>query len=102
MDETQYLCKDCKHCVMDKFGWITSLGGLVGVDDWMFKCSKVGYPARVIVNPVFGNEKIKAKSSYCSTARGSGDCGPEAKYWTPKHKKDLFKALKKEYHDRED
>ena len=96
MDETEYLCKDCKHCVMDKFGRITTLGGLLGVEDWMFKCSKIVYPARVVVNPVTGNEKVKEKLTYCSIARNSENCGPNAKYWTPKHKKDLFKALTKE------
>lgn len=96
MDETEYLCKDCKHCVMDTFGWITTLGGLLGVADWMFKCSRLGQPAHVVVNPVTGYEKIKERFPYCSTARGSGDCGPTAGYWTPKHKKDLFKALTKE------
>ena len=96
MDETQYLCKDCKHCVMDTFGWITTLGGRLGVADWMFKCSRIGQPAHVVVNPVIGYEKIKERLSYCSIARSIGDCGPTAKYWTPKHKKDLFKALTKE------
>jgi len=96
MDETEYLCKDCKHCVMDKYGLITSFGGLLGVKDWMFKCSKIVYPAKVVVNPVTGPEKIKEKLTYCSIARNSENCGPNAKYWTPKHKKDLFKALTKE------
>lgn len=94
-----YLCKDCKHCKMDIFSYITSLGGRVGVKDWMFKCSNTFKPAREIVNPVFGTEKIKAEMSYCDHERKNGRCGPTARYWQPKHKKDLFKMITKESYD---
>lgn len=90
------LCKDCKHCKMDMFSWITSLGGRVNAQDYMFKCSKSIQPAKEIINPVYGAEKIKAKMTYCDYERKSGECGPTAKHWIPKHKKDLFKMLTKE------
>lgn len=93
-----YLCKDCKHCKMDTFSWLTSLGGRVGAKDYMFKCAKTVQPAKEVINPVYGPEKIKKKMSYCDYERKrEAGCGPEAKYWTPKHKKDLFKMLTKEH-----
>lgn len=93
-------CKDCKHCKMDIFSWVTSLGGRFNAKDYMFKCGHSIEPAREIINPVYGPEKIKQKMSYCDHERKHGDCGPTAKYWIPKHKKDLFKMLTKEtYYD---
>jgi len=94
-----YLCKDCKHSRMDIFSYITSLGGRVGAKDYMFKCSNTFKPAKEIVNPVIGVEKIKAEMTYCDHERKNGMCGPTARYWKPKHKKDLFKMLTKESYD---
>lgn len=92
------LCKNCKHCKMDTFSWVTSLGGRVNTKDYMFKCGRSIEPAKEIINPVYGPEKIKQKMSYCDAERKYGDCGPTGKNWTPKHKKDLFKMLTKENH----
>lgn len=93
------LCKDCKFSKLSPANLVMSLGGLVGVKDYMYKCSKAVTPAREIIDPVTGPTKIKAAVSYCSVERKHGDCGPTAKFWIPKHKKDLFKMLTKEDYD---
>lgn len=96
---TVLLCRDCKFSKLGTANIIMTLGGLVGVKDYMYKCSKAVTPAREIIDPVTGPTKIKAEVSYCSVERKHGDCGPTAKNWIPKHKKDLFKMLTKEHHD---
>ena len=90
------LCKDCKFSKLSTINNIMTLGGMVGTKDFMYKCSKAVTPAREIIDPVTGPAKIKAEVSYCSIERKHGDCGPTAKFWIPKHKKDLFKLLTKE------
>lgn len=94
------LCKDCKFSSIGPANTVLTLGGLVGVKDFMYKCKKSITPARDIIDPVTGPTKIKAEISHCSFERKHGECGPTAKHWTPKHKKDLFKMLTKEtYYD---
>lgn len=93
------LCKDCKFSKLGAVNTIMTLGGLVGVKDFMYKCSKAVTPDREIIDPVTGPTKIKAEKTFCSIERKHGDCGPTAKHWSPKHKKDLFKMLTKEEHD---
>jgi hypothetical protein len=97
--DTVYICKDCKFGKMDVSDTIFTLGGKVGVTDSMFKCSKTITSAKITVDPVIGHKKVKPEMKYCSVERTYGKCGPEAKYWIPKHKKDLFKMLTKESHD---
>lgn len=98
-----YLCKDCKFSKMSIANNIFTLGGLVGAKSFMYKCSNAIKPAHEIIDPVFGIEQVKAAMPFCSIERNQDTqntrCGPLAKYWVPKHKKDLFKALTKEYHD---
>ncbi len=65
----------------------------------MYKCNKSVTPAREIIDPVTGPTKIKAETAYCSFERKHGNCGPIAKNWVPKHKKDLFKMITKESYD---
>jgi len=93
------LCKDCKFSKMNVANRIFTLGGLVGTESFMYKCTKNVKPARDVIDPVIGPEHIKAEMNYCETERKHGDCGPTGKYWLPKHKKDLFKALTKDYND---
>lgn len=97
--DTVYICKDCKFGKMDISDTIFTLGGNVGVTDSMFKCSKTVTSSKITVNPVIGRKKTKPEMSYCSSERKYGNCGPEAKHWIPKHKKDLFKMLTKESYD---
>jgi len=94
-----YLCKDCKFGKMNVSDTIFTLGGIVGVTDSMFKCTKTAKSAQVITDPVIGHKKVNPEMSYCSVERKYGDCGPNALHWVPKHKKDLFKMLTKESHD---
>lgn len=69
----------------------------------MYKCSNAIKPAHEIIDPVHGNEHIKATMPFCTIERTNDyqntRCGPTGKNWAPKHKKDLFKALTKEYND---
>jgi hypothetical protein len=97
--DTVYICKDCMFGKMDVSDTIFTLGGIVGVTDIMFKCTKTAKSAQVITDPVIGHKKVKPEMSFCSVERKYGDCGPNAKNWIPKHKKDLFKMLTKESHD---
>ena len=94
-----YLCKDCKFSKMSIANNIFTLGGLVGARGFMYKCARSHKTAYDIIDPVTGPARIKAETSYCEVERRHGDCGPTAKNWTPKHKKDLFKALTKEHYD---
>lgn len=98
-----YLCKDCKFSKMDLTNNILTLGGRIGAKSFMYKCSNAIKPAHEIIDPVRGPEQIKSAMPFCTVERLSNHqndkCGPTGKYWTPKHKKDLFKALAKEYND---
>ena len=91
-----YLCKDCKFSKMSVLNTITMLGGRVGAQNFMYKCTKTFKPGRDIIDPVTGPEFVKPELSYCESERKHGECGPTAKNWAPKKKKDLFKMLTKE------
>lgn len=91
-----YLCKDCKFSKMDVLDTIFTLGGRVCVVSSMYRCSKSIQPAHYINDIVTGPVKINAEIPFCAIERGHGSCGPSAKHWVPKHKKDLFKMLTKE------
>lgn len=94
-----YLCKDCKLSRMDLIDTIATLGGRVGAKEFMYKCTRTASPTYNIIDPVTGPNRTKAALSYCGVERKHGDCGPTAKTWTAKHKKDLFKMLTKEHYD---
>jgi hypothetical protein len=99
---TDYLCKDCIHSRVSKFAKICSyiLEWSEPKSHW-YKCSKTYKNKKVIKDPVVGSTEIKGTMEYCTVARlaGTNKCGPDAKYWAPKKKKDLFKMLTKENHD---
>ena len=93
MDETEYLCKDCKHSFVH---WATRLVWLGFVPSIYYNCRKAFTPKKTEFDPVFGTKKVSGTYDSCRFARrNTGPCS-NAKMWTPKHKKDLFKALKKE------
>ena len=98
-----YLCKDCKFSRLDLFNTIITLGGRVGAKSFMYKCSNAIKPAHELLDPVKGVERIKATMPFCSIERNQDmqntRCGPTGKHWVPKRKKDLFKALTKDYND---
>ena len=99
MAKELFSCKDCRHSTMSMVDRIFTLNGLVAVYDTNYKCSKFPEAKTIVDDIVLGPMKVKAKLPYCSIARRHGQCGLDAKYWQPKHKKDLFKMLTKETHD---
>ena len=94
-----YLCKDCKFSRLGALFTIVTLGGHVGASSFMYTCSKAIKPEHEVIDAVTGPKKIKVEVPYCAVERGHGDCGPTAKHWVPKRKKDLFKMLTKDYND---
>lgn len=95
---TQHLCKDCIHSrisYFDKFGSYIFEFSAPKASSYM--CSKKFKPEKEIIDPVIGTTKEKSTMTYCSVERKNGNCGPTAKYWQPKHKKDLFKMFQKDY-----
>lgn len=97
-DESEYLCKDCKHSFMKVSDKIFTLGGSVGVSKYYYKCRKAYVEQSINYDPVLGAEKIKPEYQACIWARRTdAKCGPDGKLWQPKHKKDLFKMLTKEH-----
>jgi hypothetical protein len=95
---TDYHCKDCIHSrisTFDKYGsYIFEFRAPRGHS---YRCAKTAEPEKKIIDPVIGPTKIKAKLNYCDSERKHGDCGMDAKFWSPKKKKDLFKMLTKEH-----
>ena len=81
---------------MDVLDTIVTLGGRTGVNSIMYRCSKAIKPAHYTNDIVTGLIKINAEIPFCTMERHHGNCGPTAKHWSPKHKKDLFKVLTKE------
>lgn len=90
----EFLCKDCVH-------------GFVSWSDWpnhffekspfYMKCKKTGVRDEHKFNPIHGYTTKDLKYKKCIEERGySGNCGPSATRWSPKHKKDLFKVLTKD------
>lgn len=59
---TMYLCKDCKHSKMDFADKIFTLGGLVGVVDLNYKCSKFPKEETIVENMVIGPKKVSYSS----------------------------------------
>jgi hypothetical protein len=95
-NNTYYFCKDCRFSKMNLVDIVITLGGTLGVDTSMYRCSKAFKPAEHRTDLVIGPIKINAETPYCSVERAHGDCGKNAKNWSPKKKKDLFKMLTKE------
>lgn len=99
-DESEYLCKDCKHSFLSLPEKLVTLNGRVNVTKYSYKCRKSYVEQSVEYDPVIGGEVIKPEYQKCVWARRKDSgCGPDANFWQPKHKKDLFKMLKKEHND---
>lgn len=92
--KTEYLCKDCKHSFMP-------LGDRIVFPHrpaHIFKCKKGYRESEKYQDPVVGCRKTKADYEACSIMRlGHSDCGPNAKFWAPRRKKDIFKFINKEH-----
>lgn len=81
----------CKNCCNNQASWfVRNFGNSV-----FWSCGIEGNYEPEEFNPVDG----KTRGGYyksCSTARGKyGPCGPEARLWTPRNKKDIFVFLKR-------
>lgn len=86
---TELLCKDCKHSFVTFINWLASNG------KYRYTCRKAFVPETTRIDPVIGEIKVKSKYECCSIARiESKQCGPEAKNWEPKSKKQFFLAIK--------
>ena len=87
----ELLCKNCIHGFVPLADWPNYY--ILRSHHWM-KCRKTGKLDESTFNPVTGYIKKKADYKDCWEERDrSGGCGPSAKFWSPKHKKDLFKLL---------
>lgn len=95
---TNYLCKDCKHAVIPKKAYLSYLFELKAPASHWYKCGKTSKGVVVKDDPVTGPKTVFKDMDYCAVARinDTDRCGPDAKYWEPKHKKDLFKFLAKD------
>ena len=92
----ELLCKDCKH----SFRLWSDFPHWGSGYEW--RCRNRFVEAQIKIDPVIGPKKEEAYYEKCGTARMSRltrdikdeHCGPEAKHWSPKHKKHLFLAIK--------
>ena len=62
-----------------------------------YHCQKGKQEEPAKIDAITGRKtKTKITYKYCFLARLNNElCGPDAKYWAPKHKKDLFRAITK-------
>ena len=91
----QYLCKDCKHSFRP-IGRILTFGLN---SPYAFMCSKSHTDDYTELDKVVGSKLVKGGYKSCGSFRLSvydGGCGPDAAYWQPKEKRDLFKLIAKE------
>jgi hypothetical protein len=96
---SEYLCKDCKH----SFRSVTDIFLLGFNSSLAYKCKLMYKESAPEPNPVTG-VKIKpahyescsiARMDYLSASRKDSNCGPDAKWWQPKDKKQLFRLIAK-------
>jgi len=105
MDETarpDLLCKDCKHSFITVNRiFYAVFRGFLKPPSYLYKCSRVTTKEKIEEDFVSGPVIRKQDRMSCTLARMPASyrdedlCEPEAKYWTPKHKKHLFLALTK-------
>lgn len=97
---SDYLCKDCKHSRISFFDKICSyIFTFKQPNGHFYSCARVSQPSFIADDFVIGKHKVHGKREHCSVARMRTDneaCGPGAKFWIPKKKKDLFKLLTKD------
>lgn len=90
---SEYFCKDCKH----SFRTVSTIL-LHGFNSQYSRLCRLSYKeTKMESDPVIGLKKVPGGYSNCSTFRiRKDDCGPEARLWEPKDKKNLFKYIVKE------
>jgi hypothetical protein len=91
---TEYLCKDCKHSSVSFADMVFYFGNPPSYD---YKCLKNYKESVEKEDVVTGPQKSKAEYESCRMTRATRVCGPNAKLWSPKHKKDLFKLITKDH-----
>lgn len=85
------ICVECTHCFLP---WSDFDVLFMFERESKYLCKKVIDPKRSHTSLITGRGKVV--NWKCRDARRNSDvCGPEGKYWTPKDKKGLFKALTK-------
>ena len=95
--EEEYLCKDCKHSFVKTSAFIFSFGK---PSTYLYRCRRAFKPKTTKFDPVYGTKAVEGEYLSCRQNRQEyGECKKAAKFWAPKHKKDLFKALVKEHND---
>jgi hypothetical protein len=91
--KSNFLCKDCKHCFISIRNQILFA---FYETEFRYSCRKAYEEQHINYNPVTGGKREKGKYKLCTTSRSDEKlCGADAKYWAPKHKKDLFRILLK-------
>lgn len=82
----------CTSCAHSSATWTHRL---IGQYDNFLRCNRL-MTGEQKMDVVTGKVVDDRRHPFCSSARGSfGECKVEAIYWTPKHKRDLFKLLKR-------
>ena len=80
----------CQDCVHNRASWLSRT---FKTNTWSWKCSLTYNEPKY--NPVDGSTSAGYYDS-CGVARiKSGVCGPDAKEWKPRSKKNLFIYLKR-------
>jgi hypothetical protein len=101
MEISKLYCIDCVYSFVPwdqkLFHYICAPFSKIPSYAYMCKHITAGDDVRNI-SPVTGPEKVKVGYPSCiENRRLNHECGPAAAHWAPKHKKDLFKALTKDY-----
>lgn len=95
--EVNVLCKDCIHGFIK---WRDLPGAWFDKTYYLY-CKKAYVEPKIESNPVTGDHLVPAHYQRAHTFRlkfyadHKDRCGPEGKYWLPKHKKDFFVLLKR-------
>lgn len=95
-EESEFRCIDCKFCKLPFWDRVGNWFG-VKIATTDYKCNRT--PTTTIYDHVRGHVTISLKNTascyFEREASGEKRCGPRARYWQPKRKKDLFKLLQK-------
>jgi len=95
MNNSQLLCKDCRHSFVPLTNWIFS------PPKYRYSCRKSLIEDQTVHNPVTGDEHEARRYQSCAVFRMGNsharNCGTDAYYWEPKSKKDLFKLIAKNH-----
>ena len=96
-EDSPYYCIDCKHSFIPLSERINSWLLFRKCNQYDYKCGLTYSAEADVYDPVVGVAKQKAEYVSCHKARlMDSHCGKFGKNWAPKHKKDLFKYIKKD------